>query len=273
MAHEAPLPDYSDLTERGRAVWSSGDFNEIARQTMMVADDLVRAADPRPGQHVLDVACGSGNLALSAARRHCEVAGIDIAGNLIDRARARAAAEGTAIDFRTGDAQALPCNDNSFDLVASVFGVIFAPDQARAAHELVRVCRPGGTIALANWMPEGFGGAFFGAHARHAPPPPGSPSPLRWGTQAGLEELLGGGVRDLSCTRRSGFSYYRSVTDAVELFARCFGPTIRAREVVGAEGEGELRRDLAGVFESFNRAADGTAVIETEYLQVRATRA
>ena len=273
MATQDTRPSPGELTERGRIVWSSVDFNEIARQTMMVAEDVVRMADPRPGHHVLDVACGSGNLALIAARRSCEVVGIDIAKNLIERARTRAAAEGSTSDFRTGDAQALPCKDNSFDIVASVFGVIFAPDQARAAHELVRVCRSGGTVARANWMPEGFGGAFFGAHARHAPPPPGSPSPLRWGTEAGLEELLGDGVRELHCTRRSGFAYYPSVTQAVELFARYFGPTIRAREVVGAQGEADFKRDIAAVFEQFNRADDGTAVIETEYLQVRATRA
>jgi len=265
--------DYGALTERGRAVWSSGDFNEIARQTLAVAEDLCRAADPRPGQRVLDVACGSGNLALVAARRYCAVAGVDIAANLVERAETRAAAEGLAVDFRVGDAQALPYADASFDLVFSVFGVMFAPDQERAARELLRVCRPGGTIALASWMPEAFGGDFFGAHAAHAPPPPGAASPLRWGTEAGLSELFGRGVASIESRRQSSFAYYRSLDHALDLFLHYFGPTIRAASVVGEAGGWALRRDLALVFERYDRARDGTAVIETEYLRSIAVRA
>lgn len=265
--------DYAALTEGGRAVWSSGDFNEIARQTLAVAEDLCRAADPRPGQRVLDVACGSGNLALVAARRYCEVAGLDIAPNLVERAEARAAAEGLAVDFRVGDAQDLPYPDASFDQVFSVFGVMFAPDQERAARELLRVCRPGGTIALASWMPEAFGADFFGAHAAHAPPPPGAPSPLHWGTEAGLAELFGREVASIESRRQASFAYYRSLDHALDLFQRFFGPTIRAASVVGEEGLHGLRRDLALVFERYNRARDGTAVVETEYLRSLAVRA
>jgi SAM-dependent methyltransferase len=274
MANTSPeTPDFAALTEAGRAIWSSGDFNAIARQVMSAAEDIVHSADPRPGQAVLDVACGSGNAALVAARRYCDVAGIDIAPNLVERARARAEAEGLAADFREGDAQALPFPDASFDVVVSVFGVMFAPDQARAAAELLRVCRPGGTIALANWMPEAFGADFFGAHARHAPPPPGMPSPLRWGTAEGLGDLLGPGVREIASRRRSIRAYYPSVEQAVDLFATYFGPTIRALNVVGPEGAEALRRDIAAVFERYNRAGDGTAVVETEYLRAVAVRA
>jgi SAM-dependent methyltransferase len=266
-------PDFKALTEAGRAVWSSGDFNAIARQVMAAAEDVVQAADPRPGQSVLDVACGSGNAALVAARRYCAVSGIDIAPNLVERARTRAAAEGVEVEFREGDAQALPYPDAHFDVVLSVFGVMFAPDQERAASELRRVCRPGGRIVLANWMPEAFGAYFFGAHARHAPPPPGMPSPLRWGTTEGLTELLGSGVRGIATTRRSINAYYPSVEDGVDLFARYFGPTIRALNVVGPDGAEALRRDISAVFDRYNRADDGTAVVETEYLRVTATRA
>lgn len=273
MTSIAENPDYHALTAAGEAVWSSGDFNEIARQTMAVAEDLCRAADPHPGQAVLDVACGSGNAALVAARRYCEVAGIDIAANLIEHARARAAAEGTAIDFRVGDAQALPYPDASFDVVLSVFGVMFAPDHATAASELLRVCRPGGTIALANWVPEAFGADFFGAHGKHAPPPPGSPSPLRWGTRAGLGELIGPGARSIESERRASLAYYRSVEHAVELFETYFGPTIRAKGVVGETGVDALRGDLAAVFERYNQAGDGTAIVKTEYLRTLAVRA
>jgi SAM-dependent methyltransferase len=264
--------DLHELTARGRQIWSSGDFNEIARQTMAVAEDLCRKVDPRPNERVLDVACGSGNLALLAARRYCDVTGIDIAENLVDRARKRAAAEGLEIDFRVGDAQALPYPDESFDVVTSIFGVMFAPDQERAARELLRVCRPGGRIALASWMPERFGYDFFSAHAKHAPPPPGTASPLRWGTAEGLEELLGDGVRTTGNERSSSFAYYRSVDHAVSLFSRFFGPTIRALEVVGEEGKEALLADIGGVFARYNRADDGTAVVETEYLQTLATR-
>ena len=265
--------DYRAATDAGRDVWSSGDFNEIARQTMAIAEDLCRAADPRPGQAVLDVACGSGNVALIAARRCCDVTGIDIAANLIERAHRRADAEGSRIDFRVSDAQALPFPDARFDVVVSAIGVMFAPDQARAAHELIRVCRPGGTIALANWMPEAFGVDFFGAHARHAPPPPGMASPLRWGSEAGLRELIGPGTRSIRSERRASFAYYRSIDHALEVFGRYFGPTIRAFNMVGEAGAAGLRRDLAAVFARYNRADDGTAVIETEYLRTIATRA
>lgn len=266
-------PDFATLTEAGRAVWSSGDFNAIARQTMAMAEDLVRAADPHPGQAVLDVACGSGNAALVAARRHCAVTGVDIAENLIERARARAAADGVEVDFRVGDAQALPFGDGRFDSVLSVFGAIFAPDQRRTAAELLRVCRPGGTIAMANWMPSEFGADFFGAHARHAPPPEGAPSPLAWGSEAGIDALLGPGCRSVKCERRVERSYYRSVKHAVEIFSCWFGPTIRALGIVGEDRREAFLRDIAAVFGKHNRAADGTAIVETAYLRVLAVRA
>jgi SAM-dependent methyltransferase len=273
MTTQNARPDYSVITERGKEVWSSGDFNEIARQTMMVADDLCRAADPRPRQAVLDVACGSGNVALVAARRYCEVSGIDFAPNLIERAESRASTEGSQIDFRVGDAQALPYPDASFDVVASVFGVMFAPDQEKAARELLRVCRPGGKIALANWMPEAFGSDFFGAHAKHAPPPAGASSPLRWGTETCLRDLFGTGVSMIVSRRRSAFAYYRSIDHALDLFETYFGPTIRALRVVGEDGADGFRDDLASVFKRYNRAKDGTAKIETAYLQTIMVRA
>lgn len=273
MSSENVAPDLRELTDRGREVWSSGDFNEIARQTMMIAEDLCRVADPWPGQAVLDVACGSGNIALVAARRYCNVSGIDIAPNLIERAQSRATADGLQIDFRVADAQELPFPDAGFDIVTSAFGVMFAPDQDKAADELARVCRPGGRIVMANWMPEAFGGDFFGAHARHAPPPSGTASPLRWGTEAGGHELLGDYCRDITFERRAGYAYYRSVGHALELFQRYFGPTIRALNVVGEEGADALRSDLAEVFEKHNTANDGTVVMRTDYLLTIATRA
>jgi ubiquinone/menaquinone biosynthesis C-methylase UbiE len=266
-------PDVPTLTAAGKAVWTSGDFNQIARQTMMIAEDLCRAADPTPNDRLLDIACGSGNVALVAARRYCDVAGVDIAENLIERAKLRAAAEGAEIDFRVGDAQDLPWADASFDLVTSSFGIMFAPDQKRAAAEAARVCRPGGRLALANWMPEGFGKEFFGLHARHAPPPAGVPSPLNWGTEAGIAELFGETITQPRFEQRSGYAYFRSVDHAVKIFSTYFGPTIRALGVVGEVGAEALRADLASVIAARNRATDGTVRMETNYLLTIATRA
>ncbi|MCC5982793.1 MAG: methyltransferase domain-containing protein [Rhodobacteraceae bacterium] len=269
----ASVPDTAALTQAGRKLWSSGDFNVIARQTMMIAEDLVRIADPRPGARVLDIACGSGNIALIAARRYCAVAGIDIAANLIDAARRRAAAEGSEIDFRTGDAQDLPFDAGAFDMVTSAFGIMFAPDQRRAATEALRVTRPGGRLVLANWMPEGFGRDFFGAHARHAPPPEGAPSPLVWGSEAGITALLGDGAGDFTFQRGTGYAFFRSVDHALDVFAAYFGPTIRALQVVGADGADALRADLGRVIAAHNRADDGTVRMQTDYLLTIATRA
>lgn len=272
MSHQTH-PDIPALTEAAKALWSSGDFNKIARQTMMIAEDLCRAADPRPGERLLDIACGSGNVALIAARRFCDVAGLDIAENLIERAKLRAAAEGVRIDFRVGDAQDLPWPDGHFDMVTSAFGIMFAPDQTRAATEALRVCRPGGRLALANWMPEGFGKEFFGVHARHAPPPAGMPSPLNWGSEDGITALLGDGVSDTRFERRAGFAYFRSPDHAVDVFSTYFGPTIRALGVVGEAGAEALRADMRAVIERRNRATDGTVKMETDYLLTIATRA
>lgn len=271
VAHNAP-PDYEAVTERQQTIWATGDFNEIARLTMPMSEALCRAVDPRPGQRVLDLACGTGNAALVAGRRYCEVTGIDYVPALIERAKLRAVAEGMAIDFRVGDAQALPVPDASFDVVLSALGVMFAPDQEKAASELLRVARPGARIGLVSWMPEGFGGEFFAAHARYVPPPAGLQPPTRWGTEAGLEELIGAGTASIESERRSIFAYFRSIDHAVELHRTYFGPTSRAFETVDAEARESLRRDIEAVFRRYDRATDGTAMIEYHYLQSTAVR-
>lgn len=264
--------DYQAITERQQLTWATGDFNVISRLTMPMSEDLIRAADPHAGQRVLDVACGTGNSALVAGRRHCRVTGIDYVPALIERARIRAKAEDMDIDFHVGDAQALPFPDASFDVVLSAIGVMFAPDQERAASELLRVCRPGGTIGLASWMPEGFGGDFFAAHARHVPPPPGIKPPTRWGTEEGLVELLGTGTGCLKSERRTFFAYYHSPDHAVEVHRTYFGPTIRAFQTVDEAEQESLRRDIQEVFTRYNRATDGTAIVEYQYLLTVATR-
>jgi SAM-dependent methyltransferase len=272
VAEDTTGTDLQEITEAQQATWASGDFHEIARQNVVMAEALCVAVDPRAGQRVLDVACGSGTAALVAARRYCEVTGIDYVRELIDRAQQRARAEGFTVDLRVADAQALPFDDGSFDVVLSVYGVQFAPDQQRAADELLRVCRPGGRIGLASPMPEGWSGDFFAAHGRHAPPPPGIQPPLRWGTEAGVEELLGHGAGSITSRPRQALQYYRSTAHAVEVFSRCFGPTLRALETVGPEGHAAVLGDLAEVFDRYNRADDGTAVVENTYLETIAVR-
>jgi SAM-dependent methyltransferase len=272
MQTETQAIDYRALTERQQSTWATGDFHEIARQVVSVSEALCEAVDPHAGQRVLDVACGSGNAALVAARRYCDVAGIDYVPALIERANVRAAAEGTKIDFRVADAQSLPFPDASFDAVLSVFGVMFAPDQEKAAQELLRVCRPGGTIGLCTWPPVGMVSEFFATHARYVPPPAGTKPPIRWGTDAGLVELLGAGTSSIETEQRPVFEYFRSIDHAIDVFRTYFGPTARAFQMLDAERQASLRKDLEAIFQRYNRATDGTAVVEAQYLMVIAIR-
>jgi SAM-dependent methyltransferase len=265
--------NFENITQNQQETWSSGDFHEIGRQTIPLSDQLVQAVDPHPGERVLDLACGSGNAALIAARRECDVTGIDYVPELIQRAKMRAQAEVLEIDFQVADAQNLPFPDSSFDYVLSAIGVMFAPDQEKAASELLRVCKPGGTIGLASWMPEHFGGDFFAAHGRHAPPPAGVKPPVRWGTEQGLQELLGDGIASIDnqrCTADICFAH--SVEHAMERFQTYFGPTIRAFSVVDPEHHDALWNDIADVVRRYNRATNGTVVLEAEYLQTIARR-
>src|SRR2546428_12287168 len=188
------------------------------------SEAVVAAVNPHAGARVLDVACGSGNTALVAARRFCEVTGIDFVASLVERARQRAATDGVKAEFREGDAQALPFPNATFDAVFSTFGVMFAPNQELAAIELLRVCKPGGRIGLANWMPTEYGGDFFRTIAKYVPPPAGLKPALRWGTEEGLRELLGSGTSAIPTERRSVTMYYRSIDHAIETFRPYFRP-------------------------------------------------
>jgi len=268
-----PHHDFSLMTERQRAIWSSGDFQVMARAILPASEILCEAADLRPAERVLDVACGTGNVALIAARRYCDVTGIDFVPALLERARRRADAEGTAIDFREADAQALPFADASFDAVLSCFGVIFAPDQDRAAAELLRVCRPGGRIAIACWMPEGIAAESFRALAPYAPPPPGLEPPTRWGTVEGLESLLGAGVESIATRRRRFLQYFRSVEHGVEVAAQNLGPLARALASLEADRRAALLHDFAAMYERLNRATDGTLALDSEFLVAVCKRA
>jgi SAM-dependent methyltransferase len=266
--------DMQALREAGQKTWSEGDFAVVAAVVMMVSEELVEALGVVPGERVLDVACGSGNAAIAAARRTWgNVAGVDFVPALLERARERAAAERLDIEFVEGDAAELPFGDGEFDVVTSVFGAMFAPDQQQAANELLRVCKPGGRIGMANWVPDGPVSQLFGIVAKHVPPPPGFTPPVLWGVEDHARELFGDGVADLHFERRSSRQPFRSIDHYMEIFRNYFGPIKLAFERVGADGEAALEEDLREQLGKCNTAGERAFVLEPEYLQVVAHRA
>jgi ubiquinone/menaquinone biosynthesis C-methylase UbiE len=260
----APTLDLAAVKARQQATWASGDFAEIATLIVPVSERLCDAADLRAGTTVLDVACGSGNAAIAAARLGCDVTGIDYVPALLDRGRERAAAERLDIVLRHGDVEEIPFADESFDAVVSVFGSMFAPDHARAAAEILRVTRPSATIALASWTPDGFLGSMFGTVAAHVPPPPGLASPMLWGTEEHLSELFGAAVTH----RVRTFTFrFTSAEAFVECFATYYGPTLKALEAAGAAREA-LVSDLHDLVLSWNRLEQpGPIAVPGAYLE------
>lgn len=266
--------DLQAVRQAQQKTWSEGDFAMVAGMVMMVSEELVEALDIVPGERVLDVACGSGNAALAAARRSWgNVVGVDFVPALLERGRERAAAERLDVEFVEGDAAELPFGDAEFDVVTSVFGAMFSPTQEQAAAELLRVCKPGGRIGMANWVPDGGVGKMFMTIAKHAPPPAGVQSPLLWGTEERLRELFGDRVSELRVERRASRQAFRSADHFLDFFRTYFGPTKVAFERVGPEGEEALTADLRGYLEESNTAGDRALVLKPEYLQVIATRA
>jgi SAM-dependent methyltransferase len=221
---------------------------------------------------VLDVATGSGNSAIAAARRQCDVTGVDYVTALLERGAVRAAAEGVPVRFEEGDAEALPVADDSYDAVLSTFGVMFAPNQEQAARELLRAVRPGGRIGLANWTPDGWIGEVFRVTGRHIPPPAGLPPPTRWGTEAGLAELFGDGVATLRTSRQSFVWRFDSPQHYLEVFRSYYGPTLRAFAALDEAGQQALASDLIDLVEHFNRSDDGTLLVQSDYLEVVAVK-
>lgn len=254
--------------------WSEGDFAMVAGLVMMVAEELAEALDIVPGERVLDVACGSGNGAIAAARRAWgNTVGADFVPALLERGRERAAAERLDVEFVEADATSLPFEDGEFDVVESIFGAMFAADQEKAAAELLRVCKPGGRIGMANWVPDSGVGQMFMTIAKHAPPPPGVKPPLLWGTEERLRELFGNGISDLRVERRASRQAFRDADHFLDHFRTYFGPTKVAFERVGPDGEEALTADLRAYLEQNNVGGDRALVLEPEYLQVVATRA
>jgi SAM-dependent methyltransferase len=265
------MTDLAVVKNKQQATWSSGDYAEVGNRILLVSELLCDAVDLRAGERVLDVATGSGNAALAAARRFADVVGIDYVPSLLDQARTRAQAEGLDADFRVGDAEALEFDDDSFDVVLSACGAMFAPDHQRTASELVRVCRPGGRIGMVNWCPDSYVGGLFRTIAAHVPPPPGVEPPGRWGDETYLKELWGDAVT-IHAPRKTFLFRFPSPRDHVEFFARYYGPTLKAFETVGEAGADALLGDILDVVARFNRADDGTVVLQMDYLEVVATK-
>jgi SAM-dependent methyltransferase len=267
-------PQFAQLKSSLKATWVAGDFGEIAKFTTKAAENFVERLPIGNGIKVLDVACGTGNTAIPAARAGGVVTGVDIAENLLEQARKRAASEKLAIHFREGDAEELPVADEEFDVVLSMYGAMFAPRPERVAAELVRACRRGGTIAMANWTAEGFVGKSFQLTAKFVPPPPGLPVPVLWGNKNVVRQRFAEGVSNLSLTRHTAvFDFPFPPREAVELFRRYFGPTQMAFARLDESGRAELASALEALWSDHNVASNNETRIEAEYLEVQALRA
>ena len=272
METQPQAPDLATIKERQQQTWSAGNFARVGNRLAIVGELLCEAVDVRAGQKVLDVATGSGNTALAATRRSCEATGVDYVPELIAEARRRAEAERLEATFEAGDAEDLPYPDASFDVVLSTFGVMFAPDQEKAASELLRVCRPGGKIGLANWTPDGWAGEFFRTVGKYAPSPPGLKPPPLWGKEERLRELFGEGVSSLEVTRRSYLLRYPSAKRFIEHYRAYFGPMRKTFESLDGAGQESLTRDLEELLGRWNTSDDGTLVVPSEYLEAVAAR-
>jgi ubiquinone/menaquinone biosynthesis C-methylase UbiE len=268
----AAAPDFAAIKTRQQGAWSSGDYAVVGTTLQIVGEELCEALDLRAGQKVLDVAAGNGNATLAAARRWCEVTSTDYVPALLARGHGRAEAEGLEVTFREADAEALPFPDQSFDVVMSTFGVMFTADQEQAAAELIRVCKRGGKIGLANWTPEGFIGQLFKTIGKHMPPPAGVKSPALWGTRARIAELFGSHARAIEATPRHFVFRYRSPEHWLEVFKTYYGPLLKTFAALDPARQAALRSDLLALIAQFNRSGDGTMAVPSAYLEIVVTR-
>jgi len=262
------VADFAAVKLKQQAAWSAGDYAVVGTTLQIVGETLCEALDLRAGERVLDVAAGNGNATLAAARRWCDVVSTDYVGALLARGEARASAEGLAVQFQEADAENLPYADGSFDVVLSTFGVMFTPNQERAASEMARVCKSGGKIGLANWTPSGFIGELFKLMGRYIPPPAGVKSPSLWGTEERLRELFGDRIATLETVRKNFVFRYRTPQHWLDTFRTYYGPVQKAFNAVGAAREEALAADLIRLVQQFNRAGDGAMVLPSEYLEV-----
>ena len=273
MTLQTGTPDLAQLKAGMKAAWMAGDFGQIASFIAPEGEQFISRLNLKPGVTVLDIACGTGNTAIPAARAGAKVIGVDIATNLLEQARTRAAAAQLDIEFKEGDAEELPYPDRSFDVVVTMFGAMFAPRPDRVAAELLRVCKPGGLIAMANWTPQGFVAETFAVTGKMAPPPPGILPPHLWGDESTVKQRLGHGSSELTCTRRKiQMAYPVPPKEMVTFFRIYFGPTKMAFSRLDAAGQESLAAQLEAVWIEHNTATDGTTAVEGEYLDVRAIR-
>jgi SAM-dependent methyltransferase len=271
-AHQV-TPDFAAIKIRQQTAWSSGDYAVVGTTLQIVGESLCEAVDLHSGEKVLDVAAGNGNASLAAARRWANVVSTDYVVSLLERGRDRARAEGLVLDFREADAEALPFRDGEFDAVLSTFGVMFAPDQDQAAAEMIRVCRPGGRIGLANWTPNGFIGQLFKTLGKHVPPAAGLRSPALWGSAERLNELFVPHGATVVVTPKPFVFRYRSPQHWLDVFRTYYGPVLKAFAALDPQAQAALARDLLVLVAEFNRAKDGTMVVPSDYLEVVVTRA
>jgi SAM-dependent methyltransferase len=269
---ERPAPDFTAIKQRQQATWASGDYAAIGTTLQIVGETLAEAADVRAGQAVLDVAAGNGNASLAAARRHALVTSTDYVQALLDKGRARALADDLPMQFRLADAEALPFADGEFDIVLSTFGVMFAPDHRRAAGEMLRVVRPGGRIALANWTPGGFIGRLFKVIGAHVPPPAGVQPAALGGTEPHIVELFGTQASQIRCERRLFNFRYRSAAHWVQVFRDLYGPMHRAFGALDGAGAQLLERAITALLDELNVAGPDALVVPSEYLEIVITR-
>jgi SAM-dependent methyltransferase len=263
------IPDLAGLKMRLKATWMAGNYERIAEVTAPAAAEFIARRQIEPGTRVLDVACGTGNLTIPTAKAGAAVTGVDIAPNLLDAARARAARDGVAIQFDDGDAEDLPYPDGAFDLVLSMYGAMFAPRPERVARELLRVCRPGGRIAMANWTPSGFVGQLFAVTGRHVAAPAGAPSPLLWGDETAARDRFRDGATEVSTARLiARLEFPLPIPETIEFYRINYGPTLQAFAALSDMAQAALRKDLADLYARLNEAADNTTNIPAEYLEV-----
>jgi ubiquinone/menaquinone biosynthesis C-methylase UbiE len=265
-------PDLMALKIRQQAAWSSGDYAVVGTTLQIVGEQLCEALDLRPGSKVLDVAAGNGMASLAAARRWCRVTSTDYVPALLRSGRARAEAEGHPIEFIEADAEDLPFADGDFDTVLSTFGVMFTPNQDRAAGELLRVCKPKGQIGLANWTPEGFIGQLFKILGKYLPPPSTAKSPALWGTRERLAAMFGSATSEIKAEARYFNFRYRSPAHFLNVFETYYGPIHRAFASLDQQGQIGLRDDLHALIVRMNRATNGTMIVPSEYLEVVITK-
>ena len=266
-------PELEALKARQQAAWSSGDYAVVGTTLQIVGEQLCETLDVRAGERVLDVAAGNGNVSLAAARRWCDVVATDYVPELLERARERAMVEKLPMTFRAADAEALPFDAAAFDVVVSTFGVMFTANHEQAAREMLRVCKPGGRIGMANWTPEGFIGQVFKVIGKHVPPPAGARSPALWGTRNALADLFQSGASSIKVAERSFVFRYRSPAQWLHVFRTYYGPMLKAFAALLPTGKAALERDLLALVDSHNRAGDGSMVVASEYLEVVVTRA